>query len=198
MTVIVASNNKKKIVELSAILNDFGIDAITMSEAGLDFEIEENGTSFEENAIIKAKAVWEATKKPSIADDSGLEVMALDDAPGIYSARYAGEGKTDKDRNDLLLHNMKGIEDRQARFVSAIAYYYGEDKYIVCRGDCYGEILEEEKGSGGFGYDPLFYVKEYNMTFAEISGELKNKISHRAVALVKFKNEMEKIINVNK
>jgi XTP/dITP diphosphohydrolase len=190
-TIVIATNNQKKLNELSAILEDLNIKAISQKEAGFHIEVEENGTTFEENALLKAKAVCEATKMPALADDSGLMVTALNGEPGIYSARYAGEGATDGDRIEKLLFNMKGKENREAKFVCAIAFVLPDGRFFTVRGECFGEILFEPNGNGGFGYDPVFFVKGYNQTFAELPSEIKNKISHRGKALKEFQNKIK-------
>lgn len=185
---IIATNNKKKLGELSAILGKLGIEAISMREAGLSMEIEENGTTYEENSMIKAKAVYDATGIPAIADDSGLEVYALNNEPGVYSARYAGENATDDENLDKLLENMKAVPDdkRGGKFVSCVACVIDENRSFTVRGECEGVIIHERAGEGGFGYDPVFYVPEMKMTFSELPAEEKNKISHRGLALVKL------------
>ena len=186
MKLLIASNNKKKINELKDILKD-SFEVISLREAGVESDPEENGDTFEENARIKAINGMKASGLPCIADDSGLAVDELEGAPGVHSHRYAGEDSTDEQNNELLLKNMENIDNRSARFISAICLVYPDGREISCTGECRGEILREPRGENGFGYDPLFFVKEYNKTFAEISGEIKNKISHRAKALDKFK-----------
>lgn len=192
-TIVIATNNQKKLIELSAILETLNIKAISQKEAGFQLDVEETGSTFEENALLKAKAVCQATKMPALADDSGLMVTALNGEPGIYSARYAGEGATDSERTERLLRNMEHIkkEDREAKFVCAIAFCLPDGRSFTVRGECFGEILFAPNGNGGFGYDPVFYVKEYNQTFAELPSEIKNKISHRAKALEEFKNKIK-------
>ena len=187
MKFILASNNAHKVEEISAMLEG-KIELSTMRQAGLDMEIEENGTTFEENALIKARAVWEATKKPAIADDSGLEVDALGGAPGIYSARYAGEGATDAQRIEKLLDELKGVPDEQrtARFVCCMACVIDENTAFTVRGTCEGVIGHETKGQYGFGYDPIFVFPERGMTMSEITPGEKNEISHRANAMQLF------------
>ena len=187
---VIATNNQKKLREIDAILRQIGASAVTMGEAGINTDPEETGLSFEENAFIKANAACAASGKPAIADDSGLEVDALDKAPGIYSARYC-EG-TDSDRVNFLLRNMQGKSDRTARFVSAVCCVFPSGERITVRGECEGEIIDAPRGENGFGYDPVFYVAEYKQTFAEISPEIKNKISHRAHALEKLAIELKK------
>ena len=187
---VIATNNQKKLREIDAILKQIGASAVTMREAGINTDPEETGTTFEENAFIKAQAACAASNKPAIADDSGLEVDALDKAPGIYSARYC-EG-TDQDRVDFLLRNMQGKSDRTARFVSAVCCVFPSGERLTVRGECEGVIIDAPRGENGFGYDPVFYVPEYRQTFAEISPEIKNKISHRARALEKLAIELKK------
>ncbi|MBR5902832.1 MAG: RdgB/HAM1 family non-canonical purine NTP pyrophosphatase [Clostridia bacterium] len=187
---VIATNNPKKLREIDAILKLVGAGAVTMREAGIDTDPEETGSTFEENAYIKAHAACVASGKPAIADDSGLEVDALDKAPGIYSARYC-EG-TDSDRVDFLLKNMQGKSDRSARFVSAVCCVFPSGEKITVRGECEGVIIEQPAGENGFGYDPVFFVPEYEQTFAQISPEIKNKISHRARALEKLAIELKK------
>lgn len=175
---IVASNNKNKLREFAAILGH-RYEIVSMRDAGIDADIEENGTTFEENALIKAEYVAKATGCAAIADDSGLEVDALGGAPGVYSARYCGRHGDDEANNDLLLENLKDVPaPRTGRYVAAIALVRPNQKAIVRRGACDGEILFERRGTGGFGYDPLF-VCETGETFAEVSAETKNAISHR-------------------
>ena len=175
---IVASNNANKLREFEAILGRrYAI--VSMREAGIVADIEENGTTFEENALIKAEYVAKATGCAAIADDSGLEVDALGGAPGVYSARYCGRHGDDEANNDLLLANLKDVPSpRTGRYVAAIALVRPGHMPIVRRGTCDGEILFERRGTGGFGYDPLFLC-ETGETFAEVSAETKNAISHR-------------------
>ena len=175
---IVASNNKNKLREFAEILGS-RFDIVSMKDAGIDTDIEENGTTFEENALIKANFVMETCGQAAIADDSGLEVDALGGAPGVYSARYCGRHGDDEANNDLLLKNLENVQEpRTGRYVAAIALVRPGHEPIVRRGTCDGEILRERRGNGGFGYDPLF-VCETGETFAEVSMETKNAISHR-------------------
>ncbi|NCC66888.1 MAG: XTP/dITP diphosphatase [Clostridia bacterium] len=193
MRFIIASNNKKKLTELKTILSGFGALVISQSEAGLDFETEENGTTFEENALIKARAACKALKEPSIADDSGLVVDALGGQPGVYSARYGGIScRTDEDRVSLLLKNMQGKTDRRARFISCIACVFPNGDVLTARGECEGMITHEPRGEGGFGYDPVFELTEKKMTMAELSAEEKNTVSHRGAALRNFEEKLRK------
>ena len=175
---IVASNNKNKLREFAAILGHL-YEVVSMKDAGYDADIEENGTTFEENALIKAQYVMDQSGCAAIADDSGLEVDALGGAPGVYSARYSGCHGDDEANNDLLLRNLKDVPaPRTGRYVAAIALVRPGHAPIVRRGTCDGEILFERRGTGGFGYDPLFQC-ETGETFAEVSMETKNAISHR-------------------
>lgn len=180
---ILASNNPKKQKEMGDILAGLGVRVISMAQAGIDVQPEETGGTFEENALIKAKAVCRAGGLPALADDSGLAVDALGGAPGIHSARYCPG--TDWDRLQFLLKNMEDIpeENRGAKFVSAVACAWPDGRTAVWRGECPGVLLREPRGQGGFGYDPIFYLPEYGQTFAEMDQQLKNKISHRARAM---------------
>ncbi len=188
---ILATKNKNKAREFSQILGD-EYEIITRDEAGLsDVEVVEDGLTFEENAIKKARAVYAASGIPVIADDSGLCVTALGDAPGVYSARYAGKHGDDEANLNKVLAELEGKTDRSAKFVCAIAFVeeYSAKTFV---GRCYGEITKEKKGENGFGYDPVFYIKEYKKTMAELSPEIKNKISHRAKACLALKEELDK------
>ncbi|MCX7747604.1 MAG: XTP/dITP diphosphatase [Clostridia bacterium] len=192
---IVATRNKGKLKEIQEILRGFQVDVISMEEAGIFKDIEETGTTFEENAMIKAKEVLKLTGEIVMADDSGLEVDCLDGAPGIYSARFAGEGASDEDRNNKLLSMLQGVEleKRTARFVCAVAVVFPDGREFTVKGICEGYIGFEPKGTNGFGYDPLFYMPEYNMTTAQMKSEDKHKISHRGRALKKMVEEFKKI-----
>lgn len=183
---ILASNNQNKLREIRAILSEYGYDIVPQSEAGIHFEVEETGTTFEENAILKATYAAKALGLPAIADDTGLMVDALDGRPGIYSSRYA---KTDEERMSKLLKELAGIppEKRTAKFVSAVAIVLPNGETHTVRGEIHGIIAEKPHGSGGFGYDKLFIVPEYNQTFGELPQDVKNKISHRAKSLEKLK-----------
>lgn len=180
--IIAATKNKNKVKEFKEILPDF--DIITQEEAGIDLDVEETGATFRENALLKAQAIFEKTGIPALADDSGLEVFALGGEPGVYSARYGGEGLDDRGRLELLLENMEEVEDglRGARFVCSIAFVTKEETYEA-EGSCEGEIIREAKGENGFGYDPVFYVPEMGKTAAEMTSDEKNSISHRGKAL---------------
>ena len=195
MKMVLASKNAHKLTEMSAILSQVGIEVVLESDVGVDVDVEETGTTFEENAAIKATAVMQATGLPAIADDSGLCVTALGGGPGVYSARYGGEGLNDAQRYQLVLQNLQGQVDRSAKFVSCICCAFPNGDVITARGECPGLITYSPRGSGTFGYDPIFLVPEKRKTFAEMEGEEKNAISHRGVALQKFKVELEKYLN---
>jgi XTP/dITP diphosphohydrolase len=197
MKFVLASNNIKKLKEMREILSELGLEVISQAEAGVNIEVEETGSTFEENAVLKATAVMEATGLPAVADDSGLMVDALGGEPGIYSARYGGEEcKTDAERIEFLLRNMEDTDNRSASFVSMIACVFPDGRRIVTKGECAGLILKEPRGSGGFGYDPVFYLPEFGVTMAEMSAEEKNKISHRAKALNNLKEELKRIYTI--
>lgn len=186
--IILASNNKHKVDEIKTILNKYGIEVLSLKEVGIEVEVEEDGTTFEENALKKASEICKLTKLPCIADDSGLEVFALNGAPGVYSARFAGEHGNYKKNNQKLLELLKDVpyDKRDARFVTVIAFVTDDGDKILARGEVFGKIAFEEKGENGFGYDPLFIYPELNKTFAQLSPEEKNKISHRRRALDNF------------
>lgn len=191
---VLASGNDHKLIEIKKVLKDFGIEIITMAAVGLgDLEIIEDGETFEENSLIKAKAVMDRTGLPTIADDSGLMVDYLEGAPGVYSARFAGEDVTYEDNNDKLIQVLEKVfeDKRGAKFVTVMTLLFPSGDKIVARGEIEGKILKERKGARGFGYDPLFYVEAYQQTFAEMPIELKNKISHRGKALVALKVKLE-------
>ena len=194
MKVVLASKNKHKLVEISKITEKFGIELILQSELGVDIDVEENGTTFEENSFIKADAVMKATGLPALADDSGIAVDALNGEPGIYSARYGFDDSLDDwGRLLLLLKNTEQVPDgqRQAQFVCVITMVTPEGKVIQARGEIHGELLREAKGKNGFGYDPIFYYPPYGKTTAEMSPEEKNQVSHRANALRSFYDKMK-------
>lgn len=184
---VIASDNAGKIREFRRMLEPFGFEVISMREAGFTEEIVEDGDTFEENAHIKARAVFEATGLPTMADDSGLEIDFLDGAPGVYSARYAGEGASDAERCEKVLDEMHGVarELRDARFVCTIYFIYAEDDEYSVRGEVCGYIGDEPVGKNGFGYDPIFMLNE-DESMATISDEEKNEISHRAMAFKKL------------
>ena len=187
MKLVLANKNPHKLLEMQTILGQLGLEVVLERDVGVDVDVEETGTTFEENALLKARAVMEASGMAAIADDSGLMVDALNGAPGVYSARYGGLD-TDRARTALLLHNLEGVpeERRTARFVSAIACVLPDGRVVTARGVCEGRILFETRGSNGFGYDPVFYVPQLGKTFAEAGGSEKNAVSHRGNALKEF------------
>ena len=196
MDFILASKNRHKLREMSDILGQYGIDLRLQSELNLDVDVEETGATFEENAMLKARAVMRASGLPAIADDSGLEVDALGGAPGIYSARYGGDAcRNDRERYELLLENLKGVPEaeRTARFVCVIAAAWPDGRELCVRGVCEGVILETPGRDNGFGYDPVFYVPEEGTTFSEMPPERKNEISHRANALRLFQKKLTEV-----
>lgn len=193
MKFIIATNNKKKLLELERILKPLGIDAITAREAGVELDdVEETGTTFAENAFIKADAAFKKTGLPSVADDSGLCVDALDGRPGIYSARYAGDNATDEEKISKLLTELEDVEDekRTAHFACAICCILPDGSKIEVEGRCHGKIAFEPCGDGGFGYDPVFMYGD--KSYAQLSAEEKDAVSHRGQALRKLKAELEK------
>lgn len=194
MKVILASKNPHKLTELSAILSQHGFEIALESEYGLDIDVDETGTTFEENSLLKAEAVMKASGLPVLADDSGLMVDALNGAPGVYSARY-GHKSSDGERTEFLLENMKDVPDekRTAKFVCVITCLWPDGRKIVARGECPGVITREVHGENGFGYDPVFYLPELGMTYAELPSEQKNAISHRARALQDFCRKYQQI-----
>lgn len=184
MDFLIATHNMKKRDELQRILSPLGVHVLTADEAGVDLtDVEETGTTFEENALLKARSGCKEGKMPCIADDSGLCVDALDGAPGVYSARFAGEHGNDDKNNQKLLSLLSDVppEKRTARFVSTVACVFPDGRELVVRGECEGKIGYEKRGENGFGYDPLFYVGE--RTFAEFPPEEKDAVSHRGNAL---------------
>lgn len=191
MKVLLASNNGHKIKEIKEILGDF-FDVVSLREAGVESDPEETGATFEENARIKAVAGMKASGMPCIADDSGLEVFALDGLPGVMSARYAGGHGDDSANNEKLLRELENASDRSARYVCVICMAFPNGHEIVARGECMGTILKEARGEGGFGYDPLFFFPQFGKTFAEITAEEKNEVSHRKAALREFEKIWEK------
>ena len=195
MKVVLASKNAHKLQELQDILSAQGVEVILESAAGVDVEVEETGTTFEENSLLKARAVMEASGLPAIADDSGLMVDALNGAPGVYSARYGGPGLDDAGRYRLLLENMRGVLDRKCRFVSAITLCMPSGDIVTARGECPGTLAYAPKGEDGFGYDPVFFVPALKKTFAELSPAEKNAISHRGNALTAFREKLEQYLN---
>ena len=193
MKLIAATKNKGKLEEIAQILAQFPYDVVSMAQAGVKDEIEETGSTIEENALIKARGVWSITGETVLADDSGLEVDYLGGAPGVQSARYAGPGATDEDKNNKLLDALSGVsaDKRTARFVCAIALVFPDGRSVMTRGTCEGVITFGAKGENGFGYDPLFYVPEYGLTLAQMDSDTKNELSHRGKALRKLVEILE-------
>lgn len=193
MKFIIATNNQKKLKELERILNPLGINAVSAKEEGISLDdVEETGTTFAENAYLKAEAAFKKTGLPSVADDSGLCVDVLDGRPGIYSARYAGENATDEDKNNKLLAELNDVleKDRTAHFTCAICCILPSGEKIEVEGVCEGSIAFEPHGNGGFGYDPIF--KYGDKSYADLSSDEKDAVSHRGKALRKLKAELEK------
>lgn len=195
MKLVLASKNKKKLLELVSILSELGVEIISEDEAGVDVTVEETGETFEENARLKARAVMEASGLPALADDSGLCVDALNGAPGVFSARYGGDELDDKGRCDLLLEFMRGELNRKCRFVSCICCVFPNGGEITARGECQGVLSYAPRGVDGFGYDPIFFLPHLKRTFAQLTPEEKNKISHRGVALGDFAAKLKDYLN---
>lgn len=199
---IIASNNSGKIKEIKRILRDIDIDVLSLKDIGLNIDVEEDGLTFEENAKKKSTEIYkELIKKGEsnfiiMSDDSGLEVEYLNGEPGVFSARYAGEHGNDKKNNEKLLLNLAGVDykNRKARFVCQLAIINDKNEYRGIKGTVEGYILENEKGNGGFGYDPLFFYEPLNKSFAELTIEEKNKISHRGNALQKARKIIEELL----
>lgn len=187
--IIFATTNQNKVREVKMMMQDFDVELCTMKDAGIAVDIVEDGTTFEENAVIKAKTIMEMTGEIALADDSGLEVDYLDGAPGIYSARFLGEDTSYDIKNQYIIDRLKEVKgkDRSARFVCAMAAAFPDGEVLTCRGTIEGLIAYEQKGKNGFGYDPIVYVPEYEMTTGEMAPELKNSISHRGKALEQMK-----------
>ena len=194
MKVVLASKNQHKLVEIKQITDKFDMELVLQSELGVDIDVEENGTTFEENSFIKAESVMKATGLPALADDSGICVDALNGEPGIYSARYGfDESLDDWGRLQLLLKNTENVPDgqRQAKFVAVITMVTPEGQVIQVRGEIHGELLRAPVGENGFGYDPIFYYPPYGKSTAEMSPEEKNQVSHRANALKVFYDKLK-------
>lgn len=189
---IFATTNEGKMKEIRMILADLGMEILSLKDLDINVDIEENGKTFEENAIIKAKAISEITGEMVLADDSGLEVDYMDKAPGVYSARYLGEDTPYSVKNQTIIDNLKDAkgEERSARFVCAIAAAFPDGRVLTTQATIEGYIGFEERGTNGFGYDPLLYVPEYDMTTGQMEPEMKNKISHRGKALELMKEKL--------
>lgn len=192
---IFATGNEGKLKEIRRILGDLGAEILSLEEAGVEGEVEETGTTFEENAIIKAKEIRRRTGELVLADDSGLEVDALNKEPGVYSARYMGYGTQYREKNRSIIERLKGREgkERSARFVCVIAAALPDGRVVTTRGTMEGEIGHEERGANGFGYDPIFYLPQCGRYSAELSMEEKNRLSHRGEALRRMKEELRKL-----
>ena len=195
--IIVATGNMGKIREIKSIMNDDDIEILSMKEAGLETDVEENGTTFEENALLKARAIHEKCKELVLADDSGLEVDALNKEPGIYSARYLGEDTPYSIKNAAIIERLEGVpkEERTGRFVCAVAAVLPDGKEIVVRETMEGYIGYEERGTNGFGYDPIFRPEGYEVSSGELPMEEKNQISHRGKAFRKMWEILSKVEN---
>ncbi|MCK8060794.1 MULTISPECIES: XTP/dITP diphosphatase [unclassified Fusibacter] len=192
--ILMATQNKNKLKEVREMLEPLGITVLSMDDVDLgEVDVIEDGDTFEHNALKKAKEIAVLANTPVLADDSGLMVDALGGAPGVYSARFSGVDATSKTNNDKLLKELADVpkEGRGAKFVCVMAYATPQGEAFTTRGEAHGFIIEELKGEGGFGYDPLFYVTEYEKTYAELGPVIKNKISHRAKALTLMKKELE-------
>ena len=191
MKYVLATHNPGKLKEMGAILAQFGVEVVSPKDLGLTVDVEETGATFAENAMLKAKAICDAAGLPAIADDSGLCVDALNGGPGVYSARYGGEGLDDKDRYTLLLNNMRGQPTRAAHFTCSIACAFPNGDTLTAEGRCDGTIAFAPMGEGGFGYDPVFFVPEKAKTFGQLTAEEKSAISHRGRALESFVGKLE-------
>jgi len=193
--IIFATGNEGKMREVRLILADLGLEILSMKEAGVSCDVEENGSSFAENAELKARAVWEQTGQIVMADDSGLAVDYLNGEPGIYSARYLGENTSYEVKNQEIIDRLAGAKEgeRTARFISAIAAVLPDGTVLHSEGTVEGQIAYEPAGTGGFGYDPIFYLPEYGMTSAQIPIEKKNEISHRGKALEAMKQKLKRL-----
>ncbi|MEG0068778.1 XTP/dITP diphosphatase [Cetobacterium sp.] len=195
MKIFLATGNKKKIDEMSKILDGSEFEILSIKD-GIEIpEVIEDGTTFEENSRKKALELAKFTNMITISDDSGLCVEALDGAPGVYSARYAGEDSSDAENNEKLIENLQGVNNRKAKFVTVITLGKPNGEFYSFRGEIEGIIIDEARGKDGFGYDPHFYLPEYDKTFAEMP-EIKNQISHRARALNALKDGIDKILNI--
>lgn len=183
MKMILASHNPGKLREMQLWLAPLGIELMLESDLGMDIDVEETGETFEENSLLKAATVAKATKMPTIADDSGLCVEALDGAPGVHTARYGGEGLTDEERYLLLLEHMKDKTERSAKFVSVVTCVFPNGDVVAARGEVPGSITHAPAGAGGFGYDPVFFVTGMNLTLAQMTMEQRQSCSHRAAAI---------------
>lgn len=196
MRIIFATGNEGKMREIRMIMEDLGLEILSMKEAGLKADVEENGTTFEENAVIKAKGIAALCDDIVLADDSGLEIDALNKEPGVLSARYMGEDTDYHIKNNNLIERLEGVpeEARTARFVCAIAAALPDGSVLETKAAMEGRIGYEERGENGFGYDPIFMLPEYGLSTAEISPELKNELSHRGIALRLMKEKLKEVL----
>lgn len=191
MKMILASNNAKKLAEMQSLLRELDVEVVAQRDAGCNFEVEETGSTFEENSYLKAHAVTEYSGEIAVADDSGLMVDALDGAPGVYSARFTGNHEdSDEQRYLYLLEKLEGVTDRSAKFVSAITCTFPNGDVLRARGECHGKIALAPSGSGGFGYDPVFIPDGFDCSMAELGAEKKNEIAHRGKAIRAFLEEL--------
>ena len=197
MKYVLATHNPGKLKEMGAILARFGVEVVSPKDLGLTVDVEETGTTFAENAMLKAKAICAAAQLPAIADDSGLCVDALNGGPGVYSARYGGEGLDDRGRYMLFLNNMRGQTTRAAHFACAIACAFPNGDTLTAEGRCDGTIAFAPIGEGGFGYDPVFFVPELKKTFGQLTAEEKASVSHRGKALRAFAAALDDYLKGN-
>jgi len=195
MELLIATNNKGKVKEIKEILKGLDMEVFSLADKGIDIEVVEDGKTFEENSMKKATEIFKIANCITVADDSGLEVDALGGAPGVYSARYAGEGASDEEKYTKLLNELSGVpeEKRTARFVSVVSVVLPDGTKTSLRGECEGIITTSPSGNGGFGYDPVFYVPELNKTFSQVTLEEKNQISHRGKAFRMLREFLENI-----
>ena len=191
MRFVLATHNPGKLREMGGILKDLGVEVVSPATLGIPVDVEETGTTFLENALLKAKAICRAANLPAIADDSGLCVDALNGAPGVYSARYGGEGLDDRGRCMLLLNSMRGATTRAAHFSCAVACVFPNGDTLTAEGRCDGSIAYAPLGDGGFGYDPVFLLPGTGKTFGQLSQEEKSAVSHRGKALKEFAGKLE-------
>ena len=198
MKFVLASQNKHKLVEMQSILAAHGVEVVLEADVGLNVDVEETGETFAENAMLKARAVMEASGLPAIADDSGVCVDALNGAPGVYSARYGGPELDDAGRYRLLLSNMQGARTRAAHFTSAIACVFPNGDTLEAQGICPGTIAFAPQGDGGFGYDPVFFLPELRKTYAQLTPEEKAAVSHRGKALAVFDGKLREYLKGSK
>lgn len=190
MKIILATFNKHKLFEISQLIGSTDIELLSLEDIGYEEEIIEDGKSFIENALIKAETIYNKYRIPTLSDDSGICIDALGGEPGIHSARFAGENTSSSEKNRLIIDMLKDKENRNAHYTCALAYIDENEKFIVEK-YCHGEIIDQEKGEEGFGYDPIFFIEAYNKTLAEIPLDEKNKISHRGQAFREFKKHIE-------